>query len=301
MSSAIVIGGLNVDTTLSVSALPKQGETLFGSGVATDIGGKGLNQALALHRAGARVHLAVAVGGDTEGMMICQFLEDQGVGIDHIAKLDGADSGRALITVGEGGENTIVVIPGANALLAEDHVEALLEATDATLMVADLEAPLPVVAQAFEAAQGRSIQTVLNPSPIQAGMDRLLAATDIVVLNEEEAVALAGSMQGKDKPAALAQHLRALGPDVVVLTMGGQGCYYADGATSFHVAALAVDVVDTTAAGDTFLGYFAAGLVHEMPPEAACADATKAAGLCVQKAGASGSIPTRSEVDTSED
>jgi ribokinase len=300
LGSAIVIGGLNVDTTMFVSALPKQGETIFGSGVATDIGGKGLNQALALHRAGARVHLAGAVGGDAEGVMICQFLEEQGIGVDHIAKLDGADSGRALITVGDDGENTIVVIPGANAQLGEEHVEALVEATDASLMVANLEAPLPVVARAFEAAQVRDIRTVLNPSPMQAGMDRLLAATDIVVLNEEEATALAGPVPEKGEPADLAQHLRTLGPDAVVLTVGGKGCYYADGATSFHVPALAVDVVDTTAAGDTFLGYFAAGLVHNMLPEAACAIATKAAGLCVQKAGASGSIPTRSEVDTSD-
>ena len=283
-----------------VSALPKQGETIFGSGVATDMGGKGLNQALAIHRAGVDVLLAGAVGADAEGSLICEFLEEQGIGIDHIAKLDGADSGRAHITVGEGGKNTIVVIPGANAQLGEGHVEALLEATDASLMVANLEAPLSTVAQAFELAQQKGIRTVLNPSPMQADMARLLAAADILVLNEEEATALAGPVQESDQPAELAQYLRTLGPDVVVLTMGSEGSYYVDGATSFHVPALDVDVVDTTAAGDTFLGYLAAGLVHNLVPEAACADATQAAGLCVQKSGASGSIPTRSEVGKSE-
>ena len=292
----MIMGGLNVDTTVLVRDLPAKGETIFASGMTTDIGGKGLNQALALHRAGADVRLVGTIGHDAAGAAIIDFMTEQGLVADHISRSDGAATGQAFIAVDQQGDNTIVVVPGANTQTGPEDIDALQDTLpQAAAIVANCEAPLDAVAHLFAAARDAGVQTVLNPSPVPNDHEQLLALTDMLVVNEEEAQALSQATDGASQADVLGR-LHALGSGRIVLTLGSEGCLYSDGKGALAVPAERVDAVDTTAAGDTFLGYFVASLVQGQSPGEACARATKAAALCVQVPGASAAIPHRSDL-----
>jgi len=273
-ASLIVLGSANTDYTVVVDRHPQPGETLLGGDVAVATGGKGANQALAAARAGAMPIFVGAVGDDAAGRAMLDALGAGGVDVSSTARLADAPTGVALITVSSDGENTIVVAPGANGRLDPDAVLATIAplAGPETVLLSQLEVPLAVVQAAAHAVAGAGGRVVLNLSPARDISAELLALCDPLVVNESEARAV-GAASFVDAAGAL-DAARALGDRCrsVVITLGGDGAVWSDGAGGGHVAAPRVDVVDTTGAGDAFVGALSA----ELADGASLADAVTA-------------------------
>lgn len=292
MTSIVVLGSTNMDLVAYVPRAPARGETVTGREFRTVPGGKGANQAVAAARAGAEVSMIGAVGADDFGTRLRSALDHSGVDTDLLRTVEGP-SGTAHIVVDDEGGNAIVVVPGANGTVTSlSHGdEALIGTADALLL--QLELPLPVVVEGARTARGLGVRTVLTPAPARALPAELLAATDLLVPNEHEAAALTGHTE----PHAAAQALLRFVPEVVI-TLGATGCLYAArGAEPVTVPAPRVRAVDTTAAGDTFVGALAVALTEGRPAPEALAWASAAAALSVQRPGASTSMPYRSEIE----
>lgn len=285
-----VLGSANMDVVVTVARLPRPGETVTGAAVRLVPGGKGANQALAAARAGGTVTFLGAVGADAHGATIRRLLADAGVDVAGLAVAD-APTGTAHILVDAGGANQIVVVPGANGTitaLTDAHRDGI---RGADVLLLQLELPLPVVTAAAGFARSVGVRTVLTPAPAVPLPSSLLAAVDLLVPNEHEVRALTGL----DDPIAAAGMLAGSGPDVLV-TLGPAGArYLRAGRDAISVPAFDVAAVDTTAAGDVFVGAFVARSRAD-DPSAALRFATAAAALAVQRAGASTSMPTRAEI-----
>ncbi|MDJ0768725.1 MAG: ribokinase [Ilumatobacter sp.] len=237
-----VVGSANLDLVATAPRLPSAGETVLGTAYAEHAGGKGLNQAVAAARSGARTAFVGALGRDAAGAELRSVLDDAGIDLDAVADVD-APTGRALITVNEQGENSIVVVPGANA-----HVSADAALPPSAVVLVQLEVPVHTVRAALGEARRRGATTVLNPAPA-APLDReLLSFVDVLVPNEHE-VGLVGGTSA----------LLDVCP-VVVVTRGSEGVDVVTTSGTRHVDAFDVSVVDTTGAGDAFCGSLAARL-----------------------------------------
>lgn len=292
--SVIVIGSANLDTAVSVHRHPGPGETLLARDAVSGAGGKGLNQAVAVARAGADTSFVGAVGDDDAGRRLRDVLLDDGVRL-HVGASARA-TGTAFVMVADGGENAIVVVPGANAdtaVLQSEADGALAEVSQGDVVLGQLEIPLQVVLSAFRDAGARGATTILNAAPSPALPDGLLETVDILVVNQHECLDLAGPEYSDVEAAASA--LAATVPTVVV-TLGEDGALLHSAQAVQRVAAFPVDAVDTTAAGDTFCGALAARLAAGDDLQVAVRFASAAAALCVQRAGASASAPTLSEI-----
>ncbi|GHE40190.1 ribokinase [Streptomyces longispororuber] len=288
----VVLGSTNMDLVAYVERAPRRGETVTGRAFRTFPGGKGANQAVAAARAGATVSMIGAVGTDGFGGRLRAALEHSGVDTDLLRTVEGA-SGTAHIVVDDEGGNAIVVVPGANAALTglTHGDEALITCAD--LLLLQLETPLDGVLAAARYARDHGVRTVLTPAPAQSLPPELLDAVDLLVANEHEAAALTGATD----PRTAAHKLLDQVPDVVV-TLGAEGCLYATrGAEPVTVPAPRVTAVDTTGAGDTFVGALAAALGEGRPLPSALAWASSAAALSVGRPGAAASMPYRTEID----
>ncbi|MFF8605224.1 ribokinase [Streptomyces sp. NPDC015346] len=292
MTSIVVLGSTNMDLVAFVPRAPGRGETVTGREFRTIPGGKGANQAVAAARAGAEVAMIGAVGTDDFGVRLRAALDGAGVDTDLLRTAEGA-SGTAHIVVDDEGGNAIVVVPGANGTVTSlTHGDEALIGTADTLLL-QLELPLPVVTAGAVTARRLGVRTVLTPAPARPLPAELLAATDLLVPNEHEATALTGIADPYEAAAALLRDV----PEVVV-TLGAAGCLHAArGDEPFTVPAPRVRAVDTTAAGDTFVGALAVALGEGRPVREALAWASTAAALSVQRAGASSSMPYRAEID----
>ncbi|MFD4138007.1 ribokinase [Streptomyces sp. NPDC058572] len=293
MTGIVVLGSTNMDLVAYVAHAPKRGETVTGREFRTIPGGKGANQAVAAARAGGEVTMIGAVGSDEFGSLLRHTLESSGVDTDLLRTAEGP-SGTAHIVVDDDGGNSIVVIPGANGTVTAlaPGEEALIATADTLLL--QLELPLSAVLEGAEAARRHGVRTVLTPSPAQPLPPELLAVTDLLVPNEHEAATLAGLA---DPHQAIAALLRQV-PEVVI-TLGPAGCLYAtrDTANPVTVPAPKVTAVDSTAAGDTFVGALAVALGEGRPVPEALTWASAAAALSVQRPGATSSMPYRTEID----
>ncbi|MEU0392917.1 ribokinase [Streptomyces sp. NPDC006208] len=293
MTGIVVLGSTNMDLVAYVAHAPKRGETVTGREFRTIPGGKGANQAVAAARAGGEVTMIGAVGSDEFGSLLRHTLESSGVDTDLLRTAEGP-SGTAHIVVDDDGGNSIVVIPGANGTVTAlaPGEEALIATADTLLL--QLELPLSAVLEGAEAARRHGVRTVLTPSPAQPLPPELLAVTDLLVPNEHEAATLAGLA---DPHQAIAALLRQV-PEVVI-TLGSAGCLYAtrDTANPLTVPAPKVTAVDSTAAGDTFVGALAVALGEGRPVPEALTWASAAAALSVQRPGATSSMPYRTEID----
>ena len=291
MGRILVIGSYNQDTVLRVPRFPQPGETLTAISLDRFHGGKGSNQAVAAARAGAEVAIAAAIGTDEAGDGALALWAAEGIGTAAVQRTASAPTGQALILVEDAGENEIVVVAGANALLAPPA-----EAMDgAGIVLAQLETPLETTIAAFAAARARGARTLLNAAPAQALPDRLLGLTDMLVVNETEAGRLLG--QGGAAAALAGLLARRLGCAEGVVTAGGQGAYRAsrDGAT-LHVPAPPAQVVDSTGAGDAFVGAVAAALAEGLPMQAALRRGVVAGALACGRPGAVPSLPRRDAI-----
>ncbi|MEU9169442.1 ribokinase [Streptomyces sp. NPDC048420] len=292
MTHIAVLGSTNMDLVAYVDKAPQRGETVTGREFRTIPGGKGANQAIAAARAGATVSMIGAVGNDGFGTRLRSTLEHSGVTTDHLRTVEGP-SGTAHIVVDDDGGNSIVVIPGANGTV--DHLapgdEGLIASADALLL--QLEIPLEAVLAGAEAARAHGVRTILTPAPAQPLPPELLAATDLLVPNEHEAATLTGLPDPFAAGAALLDRVPR-----VVITLGAAGSLYLTrDAEPLAVPAPRVTAVDSTGAGDTYVGTLAVALGEERPIREAMAWAAAAAALSVQREGASASMPYRSEIE----
>ncbi|GHB30800.1 ribokinase [Streptomyces viridiviolaceus] len=292
MTDIVVLGSTNMDLVAYVEKAPQRGETVTGREFRTVPGGKGANQAIAAARAGATVSMIGAVGNDAFGSRLRATLEHSGVNTDHLRTTEGP-SGTAHIVVDAEGGNSIVVVPGANATV--DRVlprdEGCIASADSLLL--QLETPLSAVLAGARTARAHGVRTILTPAPAQPLPPELLAATDLLVPNEHEAAALTGLTDPREAAAALLERV----PEVVV-TLGAAGSLYAArGAEPLTVPAPRVTAVDSTGAGDTFVGALAVALGEARPVREALSWAATAAALSVQRAGASASMPYRPEIE----
>jgi len=289
VSEIVVVGSANMDLVVRQPRLPRPGETIFGSAFDTVPGGKGLNQAVAAARAGGSVAFVGAVGRDAFGAALRDRLAGDGVDVATV-RVVAEPTGIAQISVVDGGENSIVVVPGANATDDLDAADRAAIAT-ARFVVAQFERPLPLVRAAFVAAREAGATTVLTPAPALDAGD-LLELADILLPNAGEACELAGV--GDPEQAARALSRRA---GTVVMTRGRDGALVArDGAIVATIPSRVVAAVDTTAAGDTSTGVLVARLAAGDPLEAAARAGAVAASIAVTRRGASTSMPGWSEI-----
>ncbi|CAN5181306.1 ribokinase [soil metagenome] len=286
--TVVVVGSANVDQVFRVERIPGPGETVLSHGFSTARGGKGQNQAVAAARAGAATRFIAALGSDGFAVSTREGLAADGVDATLVRTVAGA-SGTALIAVDDTGENTIIVEPGANGLLKHLTAEDRTAIAAAAVLVMQLEIPLPTVIDAADAASAGTTRVLLNAAPIRDLPDALLAALDILVVNEHEAAHLEAARPGV--------RLRDLVP-VVVVTLGADGALLqVRGGDEVRVAAPSVTAVDATGAGDTFCGAFAAALAEGRDLEQALRFAVVAASLSVETPGAVPSIPLRAAIE----
>jgi ribokinase len=292
----IVIGSINLDLIANVDRLPAPGETVRGSGFTTAPGGKGANQALAATRAGAKVRMVGAVGKDNFAADALALLREGKIDLSGVGETF-ASTGTALIMVADDGENVIAVVPGANdSVVTGDLSKAFMKKGDVVLL--QQEIPLQTVDAALEAARTAGAVTVLNTAPFRGEAAAFLGKADYVVANETEfdLYGEALSLSGRDRQARMRDYAGKTGRTIVV-TLGGDGVLAATPADLLMVPALKITPVDTVGAGDTFCGYFAAGLSSGLPLEEALARATAAGSLACLKPGAQPAIPLAKEVD----
>jgi ribokinase len=284
-----VVGSINMDLVVSTERLPSPGETILGTDVQRFGGGKGANQALAAARMGASVRLIGKVGTDEPGRALVGDLQRGGVEVSRIGRAEGP-TGTAVITVNEHGTNTIVVVPGANGMLSPDDVEAARDLiADSDAVLAQLEVPMETVLAAAVVARAADVPLFLNPSPVQPLPDDLLEGLAFLVVNETELAALTAGTGD-------ATQLFGRGVRTIVLTLGEQGARLLTVDESREVRPYRVPSVDSTAAGDAFLGALAATL-SERGLDAALDTASAAGALATTRMGAQPSLPTIHEVD----
>lgn len=284
----LVIGSLNMDLVTRVKTTPRIGETVQGNGLKQIPGGKGANQATAMVKLGAKVSMAGRVGRDAYGEILKNNLHALKVE-DYISFSNTAPTGTALIMVNETADNSIVVIPGANGELSISHLDnEVFE--DVDFLVMQLEVPLETVRAALEIARRKGIVTVLNPAPAIALPVGFFKDIDFLVLNETEFETYTAIKFENEKD--LASGFKQLGSKAILLTLGSEGSWYYNGSESYFVPALTVEAVDTTAAGDSYIGGLLFELSNGKPIEEAMLFATKVAAYTVTKFGAQSSLPT---------
>ncbi len=283
-------GSCNIDFVYDVSHMVQPGETLAAKNLQNFPGGKGLNLSIALTRAGAPVYHAGCVGLDDT--LLQSVLKENGVDLRYL-KVISAPTGHAIIQVDENGENSILIYGGANVAIAKEHIdEVLSEFGEGDLLFLQNEINnLPYI---IEEAYQRGMRILLNPSPYREELKQLdFHKLYAVILNQLEAKAFSGQTEPMDCLKTLLETYPKLH---VVITLGKNGCLYADGKGIYKQSAYHVEAIDTTAAGDTFAGYFVAGLYRNESPEVILQNATAAAAIATTRKGASPSIPTMEEV-----
>lgn len=290
----VVVGSGNVDLVARMAALPVPGETVLASEFSEHAGGKGSNQAIAAARAGSSVGFVGLTGADPGREVLIGTLTDAGVDVTHCPADATAPTGRALVMVDDTAENSIVVVPGTNALLSPSHVQRAAEMISAArVVVCQLETPLETVRAAAELCTGAF---VFNPAPAQLLDDDLLGRVSVLVVNEGEYETVSGAPLADD-PDQRADQLGNAGlGDSVVITLGGDGALVWHEGRFTHVAALRVDVRDTTGAGDTFVGTLADSLARGLTLTDAVRWAVVAGALATTRIGATSAMPQRTEV-----
>lgn len=298
MPKVVVVGSANVDLTIRVERLPQLGETVSGGEFYTSFGGKGANQAVAAHKAGAEVRFLAKVGCDQNGEAIIKNLEALGLTSGGILRDESRNSGVALITVDRMGSNTIAVAPGSNRNLTEEDIHgAESDISWGEVLLIQLEVPMPTVKEALRLAKAHGLRTILNPAPARRLPEEIVALVDILTPNEIEAGTLTGDMaEDLNEATRAASKLLESGAGHVIITLGERGACWVQRDRVQAFPAFPVAAVDSTAAGDAFNGALALALAEERPMQEAISFANAAGALTVTKKGAQDSLPTREEI-----
>ncbi|GJF49064.1 ribokinase [Staphylococcus argenteus] len=300
-NKVVILGSTNVDQFLTVERYAQPGETLHVEEAQKAFGGgKGANQAIATARMQADTTFITKIGNDGVADFILEDFKEANIDTSYIIKTDEAKTGQAFITVNAEGQNTIYVYGGANMTIIPEDVETAKSAIiKADFIVAQLEVPIPAIIAAFEIAKAHGVTTVLNPAPAKPLPDKLLSLIDIIVPNETEAELLSGiKVTDESSMQANADYFLSLGIKTVLITLGKQGTYFATRDHSQHIQAYKVKAIDTTAAGDTFIGAFVSRLNKSQDNlEEAIDFGNKASSFTVQRHGSQASIPLLEEVE----
>lgn len=289
MASIVVLGSLNLDLVVTVPRLPQPGETVLGARLGSYPGGKGANQAVAAARLGGRVAMVGRVGNDSFGASLIENLDGNGVDSSGVERDPVAPTGAALIYVEDGGQNMIAVAPGANTMVGPgDAQRAVARLRPGDLLVVQLEIPITVIERAVQAARRTGAYILLNAAPAQRLQPGLLSQLDALVVNEREANALADREQSPDAAAAA---LRAAGPRIAIITLGPSGSLFCDETGVHRVEPFAVKSIDSTGAGDAFMGALAVGIASALPTRAAVRFANAAGAAATGSLGAQAALP----------
>lgn len=302
MNKVTVIGSINLDRTIRVARMAKPGETLHTKEIFTAGGGKGANQAIAAQRLGADTSFIGAVGEDREvSQTMLELLHEDGINCQGIATLSNHKTGQAFVIVDDESENLIYVHGGANMAFKPEHVDqnrGLITQSD--FVVAQFETPIDCTTEAFKIARQNGVVTILNPAPaIDQIPEELLKVTDMIVPNETETEVITG-IKITDQASMInaAEKFHALGIKAVLITLGSQGTFYSYAGKIAIIPALKVNAVDTTAAGDTFIGALSSVLNKDFSNlEDAIKFSNKASSITVQRFGAQPSIPYLKEME----
>ena len=297
MAEVFVVGSINQDFILRVERRPEPGETVTGAELSLFPGGKGANQAIAAARLGAEVAMFGRVGEDPFEEELVKNLRDNGVDTSRVETVSGAPTGSAFITVTPDGENTIIVSPGANRSFGPEEIEAVREDLGRTrVLVAQLEIDLEAVEAAARVVDEAGRRFLMNLAPPREVSEALLRLSDPLVVNEHEAAFLLGE-EAQENPEESAEKLLLFGPRSTIVTLGAEGAVLATGGSAQHFPAPEVEAVDTTGAGDAFVGALAAKLARDAPLEEAVPYAVLAGAAAVTSEGAQGSLPTPEDVE----
>lgn len=299
MARILVAGAINTDLVANVVRAPEAGETVTGLSFAIHGGGKGANQAVAAARSGATAVMLGGVGKDDFGSGRLADLQREGIDTTWIATLDDVSSGVALITVEASGENRIAYIPAATREVSAEHCEVAVEAVVPDMILAANELSHSCHERIFGWAKEQAVPVLFNAAPFSCDVVELLPFIDILLVNRGEAAALQGVDADASSAGELVRGLRGMGARDIVITLGSDGAYVFTEGDEFIQQSIAVDVVDTTGAGDTFCGAFAARILAGASMREAVRYANVAGALSTTKAGAQSSIPTRIEIERS--
>ena len=293
-----VVGSINMDLVVNTDEIPKIGETLIGNELLQIPGGKGANQGITIAKLKKEMTFLGKVGNDSFGETLLESMGSAGANIDHIEKIDGP-SGIAVINVDKEGQNNITVIPGANNEVDTEYIlknKAVFE--KAELVLFQLEIPIETVKFSLKLAKEFGKITVLNPAPAQELDDEMIGNIDILIPNEYELERISKvKVTDKDSILKAANVLLGKGVKKLIVTLGSQGVLYIDQQGHEFYKAYKVKVVDTTGAGDSFIGGFVASYVEDGNIGQAIEMGQKVAALCIQKIGAQSSLPTLEEVE----
>ena len=300
MNTITVIGSINLDRTIRVKQMPKPGETMHTKEIFSAGGGKGANQAVAAKRSEAVPNFIGAIGNDESGEMMRELLSEEGIDLSGVQTLEKQATGQAYIIVDDQGENSIMIHSGANNAFTPQQVKEHAEVIKASdFVVAQFESTLESTIEAFSIAREAGVKTILNPAPaLEDVPEELLRVTDMIIPNETETEILTG-IQVSDESSlkAAAEHLHQLGIEAVIITIGSKGAFYDVQGRSGIVPAFKVNAVDTTAAGDTFIGAMSSVLEKDFSNlEEAIKYGNKASSVTVQRFGAQPSIPYKNEL-----
>ncbi|KZL93083.1 ribokinase [Clostridium magnum] len=298
-----ILGSINMDLVLRVNRLVKPGETILSKNFKKVSGGKGANQAVAAKRLGANVSFIGMVGADDNGFEIVKAFKEDKIDVSHIKVSNNDPTGMAIITVDDDGRNSIVVVPGANMKIDNTSIEESKDVIkDSKLLIAQFETSIEATIKAFKIAKENGVITILNPAPARNIPEELLKLTDIIAPNETEVFELTDiKVDDTDKIREAADKLIEKGAKFVIITLGERGAALADKEKITIVPAYKVKAVDTTAAGDSFIGALATKLQNKKEVcfeniEEAIKFANKVSSIVVQKQGAQPSLPYLDEV-----
>lgn len=294
----VVIGSSNTDMVIKTDRFSLPGETVIGGPFIMNSGGKGANQAVAVARMGGDVSFITKTGNDVFGKQAIESFKAEGIETEYVFSDPDNPSGVAIISVDASGENCIIVAPGANNnLTVRDIEKARAEIENADILLMQLEIPVETVEYAAEIAASKGVRVMLNPAPAQSLSARLLQHLDIITPNETEAEVLSGiKVNDWDSARAAARKISEKGVRIVIITLGSLGALIKEGKQYFEVSSEEVNVVDTTAAGDTFCGTLGVGLSEGKSIRDAAEMACKAAAITVTRMGAQSAIPYRNEI-----
>lgn len=302
MSKTCILGSLNMDIVLKVENMAKIGETIFAESLTTIAGGKGANQAVASGRMGSEVYMIGKVGLDSNGDFLVNTLALDGINTDYVFKDNKETTGTAIINVNREGNNSIVVVPGANMNINIDEIKQSYSVIrNCDVIIAQFETPSEMTIEAFNYAKSKGIITILNPAPAKTLDKQLLQCTDIIIPNETEAYELTGVLvEDLESAKKAAENFIEMGVPYVIITLGSKGAALITKEKAEIIPTIKVNAIDTTAAGDSFIGALSSKLgAEELSYETlkeAIAFGNKVSSIVVQRAGAQPSIPTMKEV-----
>lgn len=298
MDRVVVVGSLNMDINFSVPHIPTVGETIIATGMSLHRGGKGANQAVAIARLGGNVEMIGAVGNDENGTLIIEGLKEEKVGIEGLMVKEGTPTGTAIISVAENGDNNIIVHSGANYQLGKEDIDKNIELIkSARYCVLQLEIPYEVVKYTIDICYENDVKVIFNPAPAVTNIDvDMLSRVEYFLPNESELNIIAGKTITEENILETCREIIGKGCRNVIVTLGERGSLWVTESEHKYFEALKVNAVDTTAAGDSFIGAFTFMLARGNDTAEAIKFATRAAAVTVTRKGAQDSLPVLAEV-----